>query len=195
MNIRQIVLIDQEVLSEGDREGVNPTRRAAACAVVSNPFVGVLLDDHSALVGLSLQVGTLLTERALRVLGGISPCGCGKAALVGTAGDLEHGAAMIHMRLGLATRTGVRGRLALIPGNAKVGGVGTPVDVIFSRIEDAWEYDAMDTMQVTILDAPKPDEILLIVAFFAGGRPNAGIRGASQEQVGELVRSLNSGGQ
>lgn len=193
MKIRQIVLIDQEILSEGGRETATPARRIAACAVVSNPFVGVLLDDHIALVDLSVQIGAVLTEKALKALNGIEPCGYGKAALVGTAGDLEHGAAMIHVRLGLAMRRGVRGGPALIPGNAKVGGVGTPVDVILGGIEDAWNYDAMDTMQVTIPDAPKPDEILLIVAFLAGGRPNARIRGASQQQVAELVHSLRGG--
>ena len=195
MDIRQIVLIDQEIHSEGGRQATSHTRRVAACAALSNPFVGVLLDDHSALVDLSVQVGTLLTEKALKALDGITLCGYGKAALVGTAGDLEHGAAMIHVRLGLAMRKGVRGGAALIPGNAKVGSPGTPIDVIFGGIEDAWDYDAMDTMQVTIPDAPKPDEILLVVAFLSGGRPNARISGASQQQVAELVRSLRDGGQ
>jgi len=193
MNVRQIVLIDQEVLREGGRETATPTRRVAACAVVSNPFVGVVLDDHSALVDLSVQVGTVLTEKALKALDGVKPCGYGKAALVGTAGDLEHGAAMIHVRLGLAMRKGICGGPALIPGNAKVGGVGATVDVILGGIEDAWDYNAMDTMQVMLPDAPRPDEILLVVAFLAGGRPNARIRGASQQQVAELVQSLRSG--
>jgi hypothetical protein len=48
----------------------------------------------------------------------------------------------------------------------------------------------MDTMQVALPDAPKPNEILFVVAFLAGGRPNARIKGAQQRQVAELVRSL-----
>ena len=85
---------------------------------------------------------------------------------------------------------GAGGGPALIPGNAKTGGIGRPIDVIFGGIDDAWDYDAMDSMTVSVDDAPKPDEILLVVAFLGGSRPNARIRGASQEQVNELVRTL-----
>lgn len=191
MTIRQIILIDQEVRSEAGRATTVPTRRVAACAVLANPFAGTPpVDDHRRLVDLSVEIGTLLTERVLKALGGIAPRGYGKAALVGTAGDLEHGAAMIHVRIGLAMRQGIGTGPALIPGNAKVGPAGTPIDVIFGGIEDAWDYDAMDTMQVRVPDAPRPDEILLVVAFLAGGRPNARIKGASPEQVAELVRTL-----
>lgn len=191
MTIRQVILIDQEVRTEAGRATAVPTRRVAACAVLANPFAGKpAVDDHGRLVDLSVEVGTLLTERALKALGGVAPCGYGKAALVGTAGDLEHGAAMIHVRIGLAMRAGLGTGPALIPGNAKVGPAGTPIDVIFGGIEDAWDYDAMDTMQVTVPDAPRPDEILLVVAFLAGGRPNARIKGASPAQVAELVRKL-----
>lgn len=194
MTIRQVILIDQEVRSEAGRATAIPTRRVAACAVLTNPFAGTpAADDHGPLVDLSVEVGTLLTERALKALGGLAPRGYGKAALVGTAGDLEHGAAMIHVRIGLAMRKGIGTGPALIPGNAKVGPAGTSIDVIFGGIEDAWDYDAMDTMQITVPDAPRPDEILLVVAFLAGGRPNARIAGASPAQVAELVRKLRGG--
>jgi hypothetical protein len=191
MNIRQIVLVDQEVRSEGGRELAQPTRRVAAAAVLENPLAGKPpADDLAALVELSVQAGELLTARALDALRPLKPRGYGKAALVGTAGDLEHGAAMIHVRIGLAMRQGAGGGPALIPGNAKVGAPGTPIDVVFGGIEDAWDYDAMDTMQFSVPDAPRPNEILLVVAFLAGTRPNARIKGASQAQVSELVRKI-----
>lgn len=190
MDIRQIVLIDQEVRREGARSVQPPTRRVAAAAVLRNPGVGKDLDDFTELVDLSVACGEILTARALEALGPLRPIGYGKAALVGSAGDLEHGASMIHVRIGLAMRKGVGRGLALIPGNAKVGAAGAPIDVIFGGIDDAWDYDAMDTMTVAIPDAPRPDEILLAVAFLAGGRPNARIKGASQAAVMELVRGL-----
>ena len=67
--------------------------------------------------------------------------------------------------------------------------------MIFGGIDEGWDYDAMDTMTVVAPGAPKPDEILLIVAFLAGGRPNARIEGASQAQVEGLVRELRTGPQ
>ena len=190
MDIRQIVLIDQEVRREGARVVQPPTRRVAAAAVLCNPCVGKDIDDFGELVDLSVACGEILAARVLAALGELRPVGYGKAALVGSAGDLEHGASMIHVRIGLAMRKGVGRGLALIPGNAKVGAAGTAIDVIFGGIDDAWDYDAMDTMTVALPDAPRPDEILLVVAFLAGGRPNARIKGASQATVTELVRGM-----
>ena len=191
MNVREIVLVDQEVRTEGGRVLATPTRRVAAAAVLENPLAGKpFAEDLSRLVDLSVEAGKLLTARALEALGPLKPRGYGKAALVGTAGELEHGAAMIHVRIGLAMRQGAGGGPALIPGNAKLGAPGTPIDVIFGGLEDAWDYDAMDTLQVQVPGAPRPDEILLVVAFLAGTRPGARIKGASREQVEELVRRM-----
>jgi len=194
MTFRQITLIDQEIMREGGRELATSTRRVAACGVLHNPFAGnPPLDDFSALVELSVQAGEVLTARALAALGPVKPRGYGKAALVGAAGDLEHGASLIHVRIGLAMRRGAGGGPALIPGNAKVGAIGAGIDIIFGGLEDAWDYDAMDTMTVSIPDAPKPDEILLAVAFLGGTRPNARIKGAAQAQVAQVVREIRGG--
>ncbi|TWT11564.1 amino acid synthesis family protein [Reyranella sp. CPCC 100927] len=194
MTFRQITLIDQEIMREGGRDLTSPTRRIAACGVLANPFAGKPpIDDFSALIDLSVQAGEVLTARALAALAPLKPRGYGKAALVGTAGDLEHGASMIHVRIGLAMRRGAGGGPALIPGNAKVGGAGAAIDIIFGGLEDAWDYDAMDTMTVSIADAPRPDEILLAVAFLGGTRPNARIKGAAQAQVAQVVREIRGG--
>ena len=191
MKLRQVTVISQDVLSEGGRELATPCRRVAACGVLHNPFAGrPPIDDFSGLVDLSVEAGKVLTSRALDGLAGLKPRGYGKAVIVGTSGDLEHGASMIHVRIGLAMREGAGGGPALIPGNGKVGGPGTPVDVIFGGLEDSWDYDAMDTMTVQVPDAPRSDELLLIVAFLGGTRPNARIAGASPEQVGALVARM-----
>ncbi|MGH7057520.1 MAG: amino acid synthesis family protein [Acetobacteraceae bacterium] len=188
---RELTIVNQEILSEAGRTLASPTRRVAACGVLLNPHAGQpAIDDFSGLVELSVKAGEILTARALAALAPLKPRGYGKGALVGTAGDLEHGASMIHVRIGLAMRRGAGGGPALIPGNAKVGAPGSPIDVIFGGIEDAWDYDAMDTMTVTIPDAPRPDEVLLVVAFLAGTRPNARIKGASEALVAEAVRTM-----
>ena len=191
MEIRDIQIIDQEIYSEGGRVLQTPVRRVAACASVKNPLARkAATDDHSQLVDISVAVGEILTTKALQRLGS-SPRAFGKAAVVGTDGDLEHAAAMIHVRIGLSMRRGIRRGNALIPGNAKVGLAGTSVDLIFGGIDDSWDYDAMDTMPITFHGSPRPDEVLLVVGF-AGNRPNARIRGASFEQVTKLVKDLAS---
>jgi len=190
MDIRDIHVIEQEIHGEGGRRLSVPVARVAACATLKNPLASkAAVDDLAELIDLSVEVGHILTARAVQRLNGAPPRAYGKAVVVGTAGDLEHGAAMIHVRLGLSMRRGIgRGR-ALIPGNAKVGPAGTPVDLILGGIDDGWDYDAMDTMPIVIPGSPRPDEVLLIVGF-AGPRPHARVAGASQEQVLRLVESL-----
>jgi Amino acid synthesis len=179
MKFRHITVVSQDVLSEGGRDLATPCKRVAACGVLHNPHAGKSpIDDFTGLVDLSVEAGRVLTSRALEALGPIKPRGYGKAVIVGTAGDLEHGASMIHVRIGLSMRQGAGGGPALIPGNGKVGVAGTPIDIIFGGLDDAWDYDAMDTMTVSVADAPRPDEVLLIVAFLGGTRPNARIKGA-----------------
>ena len=110
------------------------------------------------------------------MLGDAKPRAYGKAVIVGNAGDREHGAAMIHVRLGLAMRRGVGRGLGLIPGVEKVAGPGAAIDLVFGDIDDGWGYDTMDAMEVSVPDAPRSHEIVLIVGFAAGGRPTPGSR-------------------
>lgn len=184
MKLRQISVVVQDILSEGGRELSSPTRRVAACGVLHNPLAGKApTDDFSEVVDISVEAGEILTKRALDALEDMNPRGYGKGVIVGSAGDLEHGAAMIHVRVGLPMRRQAGGGPALIPGNAKVGTMGSSIDIIFGGMEDSWDYDAMDTLTIAIPDAPKPDEILLVIAFLGGTRPNARIKGNPPEQV------------
>ena len=193
--MRKIAIFVDDVLSEGGRELASPTRRVAACGVIRNPFAGKPpIDDFSELVDISVDAGEVLTQRALEALGEIEPRAYGKGAIVGAAGDLEHGAAMIHIRVGLPMRRQAGGGPALIPGNAKVGPMGATIDIIFGGMENSWDYDTMDAMTISVPDAPKPNEILLIIAFLGGTRPNARIEGISSEQVAVLVEKLRESG-
>ena len=195
MELRKIAIFVDDVLSEGGRELASPTRRVAACGVIRNPFAGKPpIDDFSELVDISVDAGEVLTQRALEALGEIEPRAYGKGAIVGAAGDLEHGAAMIHIRVGLPMRRQAGGGPAWIPGNAKVGPMGATIDIIFGGMENSWDYDTMDAMTISVPDAPKPNEILLIIAFLGGTRPNARIEGISSEQVAVLVEKLRESG-
>lgn len=190
MDIRSITAIDRETRQEDGLAIAPPTRKVAACAVLRNPLAGSDPGaDLGPLVELSVKAGTLLTERALHALAGLEPRAYSKGVIVGFAGALEHGAAMIHVRIGLAMRKGIGRGAALIPGTKKVAGPGATIDLLFGGIDDAFDYDAMDTMEVSVPGAPAPDEVVLIVAL-ATGRPGARITGASAEQVAALVRDL-----
>jgi len=95
MDFRQITVVSQDICREGGRKLATPCRRVAACGVRHDPHANApAIDDVSALVELSFAAGEVLTARALAALKPLDPHGYGKAALVGTAGGHEHGAAM-----------------------------------------------------------------------------------------------------
>ena len=72
--------------------------------------------------------------------------------------------------------------------------MGATIDIIFGGMENSWDYDTMDAMTISVPDAPKPNEILLIIAFLGGTRPNARIEGISSEQAAVLVEKLRESG-
>jgi len=193
--IRQIFVFERNTLAEGGRAAAAPSRHVVAAAIFKNPCAGRGAATDAELADLaqrSVEIGTLLTERALsHFTGEEKPRAYGKAALVGTAGESEHGAALIHPRLGLAMRTGLGAGPALIPGNAKVSTAGGSVDLLFGGADDAWDYDAMDGITLAIPGAPGPDELVLFVGF-GTVRINARVKGASAEQVAKVVADIRA---
>lgn len=193
--IRQIHVFERETLVEGGQGASRPSKHVVAAAVFTNPFAGqgaASTENLIRLAEISVEIGAILTGRALtRFAGQERPRAYGKAVIVGTNGESEHGAAMIHPRLGLAMRKGLGAGPALIPGNAKVAAAGTSIDVVFGGAEDAWDYDAMDGIVVSIPGAPLPDELVLFVGF-GTVRVNARVKGASAEQVAKVVAEIQA---
>jgi len=196
MDIRKTVTVVEEINSEYGARANPPLQRVAIAAVFKNPLAGKPAGAGlEPLIDYSLELGEFLTKNALAALG-FSPAqlrSYTKAALVGTGGDLEHGAAMIHPRLGMAMRrTLERGRV-IIPGHAKVGPPGTTVDLLYGPIDEGWDLDAVDSTPVLIHDAPRPDEIVLWIGYAAGPRVNARSKGPDQKEVDALIASFNDG--
>ncbi|WP_315838359.1 amino acid synthesis family protein [Bradyrhizobium prioriisuperbiae] len=192
MDIRKTVVFDEEIAVEHGTRLASPLRRVALGVVLKNPLVGKPVGtDLAPLIDISFKVGDMLTRKALELIGDPKNLRAySKAALVGTAGDLEHGAVMIHARIGMAMRGVIRRGRVPIPGNAKVVAPGAHADMIFGPIDDGWDLDAIDTMPVMVADAPRPDEILLLVGYMAGPRPHARSKGPDQKDVDALLKSF-----
>ena len=171
MNIRKIVIIKETIEADAVGEACDPITRVVAVAVIQNPFAGRFVEDLSPLFDIGAQLGERLMGDAVRMLVG-PPVSYGKAAIVGIAGDLEHGGAMIHPKLGKPMRAAVGGGKALIPANAKVAAAGVPIDLPLGHKDEAWSFDHFDTMTVMVADAPRPDEIVLCMAVSDGPRPH-----------------------
>lgn len=171
MDIRKTVVIKETIESDGVGRSCAPITRVVAAAVVRNPFAGRFVEDLSPLFDLGGQLGERLMGDAVGLLPG-PPVSYGKGAIVGIAGDLEHGGAMIHPKLGKPMRAAVGGGKALIPSNAKVAAAGTSIDLPLGHKDEAWSFDHFDTITVMLSDAPRPDEIVLLMAVADGGRPH-----------------------
>ena len=170
MEIRKIVITTEEVVADAGQRLARPVRRVAGIAVIANPYAGRAVEDLAPLFDLGLELGTLLGQRCVDLLGG-QPVSYGKAAIVGTLGEVEHGAALLHPKLGKPLRAAVGGGEALIPSNAKVGAAGASIDIPLGNKDNVWSFDDFDTMTVMVPDAPRPDEIVVAIAVTDGGRP------------------------
>ena len=183
--IRKIVTIVEDTLEEGSQEILPPARRAAAIAVVENPFAGIYQEDLEALMAIGEELGSLLGDKCVAALG-VTPKAVqsyGKAALVGENGELEHAAAILHPRLGKPLRSAVEKGAALVPSNKKRGGMGNPLDVPLGHKDAAYVRSHFDGMEVRINDAPKANEILVAIAVADSGRPLPRVGGLAHEEV------------
>ena len=183
--IRKIVTLVEETLTEMGQSVSPPTRRAAALAVIENPFAGRYVEDLSELMDVGEELGQLLTERAVAALGieGAQAQSYGKAAAVGENGELEHAAAILHPKLGAPARKVLGKGAALIPSSKKRGGPGVPFDVPLGHKDAAFVRSHFDGMEVRIPDAPRADEIVVAVAVTDSGRPLPRVGGL---KVGEI---------
>lgn len=183
--IRKIVVVVEETLMEGGRNISPPTRRAAAIAVIENPFAGRFVDDLSPLIAIGEELGELLASKAIAALGieGSKAQSYGKAAAVGENGELEHAAAILHPKMGAPVRKVLSKGAALIPSSKKRGGLGTVLDIPLGHKDAAFVRSHFDGMEVQINDAPRANEIMVAVAVTDSGRPLPRVGGLTVDEI------------
>ncbi len=183
--IRKLFTIIEETRHEAGQGVTPPTRKAAAIAVIHNPFAGRHVADLTELVAIGEHLGSLLGERAVAALG-IAPADAqsyGKAAIVGEDGELEHAAAILHPKLGAPLRRVVEKGAALVPSAKKRGGMGAAIDVPLGHKDAAYVRSHFDAMEIRVPDAPRRDEIVVAVVVTDSGRPLPRIGGLTVDQV------------
>src|SRR6202046_1323218 len=183
--IRKIVTVVEETLLEMGRPVTPPTRRAAAVAVIENPFAGKYVEDISPLIAIGEELGELLAARAVAALGieGPNAQSYGKAAAGGENGELEHAAAILHPRMGAPVRKMLGKGAALIPSSKKRGGLGTVLNIPLGHKDAAFVRSHFDGVEVQINDAPRANEIVVAVAFTDSGRPLPRVGGLTVKEV------------
>ncbi|MFN4089146.1 MAG: amino acid synthesis family protein [Alphaproteobacteria bacterium] len=171
-DLRKTLIVKEIVHADEGRPLRRAIVRVAGLACIRNPFAGGgHVEDLSALFDVGRDIGRALAPDLVAMLGGPAVA-YGKAAIVGVAGAFEHGGACIHPKLGRPMRDAIGGGKAVIPSNVKVGPVGAALDLPLGHKDDPFSFPHFDTITVALPDGPRPDEIVVVLAFADGGRPH-----------------------
>ncbi|MFZ4718759.1 MAG: amino acid synthesis family protein [Ilumatobacteraceae bacterium] len=175
--VRKVVSVVETVRTEMGRPVDGLHRKVATAVVFANPLAGRFEDDLTELEALGATLGQVLIDEALAVLGASvdDVTAYGKAAVVGTNGEIEHAAALIHPKFGAPIRAALGKGPAIIPSTKLLGGPGTRITAPLTNCSDIWVFDDMDAVSISVDDAPRPDEIVAVLGLGVGGRPLARI--------------------
>ena len=169
-SLRKMVFGLEEVLHEGGPAPERPYRRASAMAVITNPFAGRYEPDIQWFMEPLKPLGLEMAKRLVAILGGADKVeGYGKGAMVGSAGELEHGA-LWHAPGGYAMRDVLNDTKAIVASSKKVVGVGGRLDVPVTHINASYVRSHFDSMEVGCADAPRANELALILVMTDGAR-------------------------
>ncbi|MFQ5624382.1 MAG: amino acid synthesis family protein [Paracoccaceae bacterium] len=181
--IRKFATCLEEIRHEGGPPADRPLKRAAALAVIANPFAGRFVEDIAGFMDDLKPLGLQMAERLARMLGGAANVeGYGKGAIVGEAGELEHGA-LWHVPGGYAMREALGGAMAIVPSTKKVAGPGGRLDVPVTHVNASYVRSHFDAMEVGLPGAPEADEMLLALVMTTGPRVHARLGGLAAAEI------------
>lgn len=170
LSLRKTAFSVEEIFHEGGPAPAVPLRRAAAIAVIENPFAGRYEPDIQWFMEDLKPLGLQMATRLVEMLGGADQIeGYGKGAMIGEAGELEHGA-LWHAPGGYAMRELLNDSNAIVPSTKKVAGVGGRLDVPITHINASYVRSHFDAMEVGLNDAPKAGEMALVLVMSTGPR-------------------------
>jgi hypothetical protein len=165
LEVRKVVLSVEEVFHEGGPTVDVPLLRGACFAVITNPFAGRYEPEIQGFMDDLRPLGLQLAQRLANAVGGSDKVeGYGKGSLVGSAGELEHGA-LWHAPGGYAMREVIGGTKAIVPSAKKVGGTGSRLDVPVTHINASYVRSHLDSMEVGLNDAPRANELLFALVM------------------------------
>lgn len=182
--IRKLAVVVETIFHEGGPAPATPLKRGAALAVIANPFAGRYVADIEGFMDDLKPLGLSLAKDLLAALGGDPKSieGYGKGAIVGAAGELEHGA-LWHVPGGYAMREILGDAKAIVASTKKVGGPGTRLDIPVTHINASYVRSHFDAFEVGLTDAPKADEILLALVMTTGARIHARVGGLKASEI------------
>ncbi|MFT8674335.1 amino acid synthesis family protein [Acetobacter sp.] len=188
LSLRKVVCYQEDVLIEGGKVAPVPLQLFAVAAVIRNPWAGrgFVEDLKPEIHAVAPVLGELLTSRIIAMTGGGDRIeGYGKAAVVGTEGEIEHASGLIHtLRFGNHFRRAVGAKSYLAFTNTR-SGPNAPIMIPLMDKNDEGRRSHYLTIQFSISDAPAPDEVVVALGASIGGRPHHRI-GDRYQDLAEL---------
>ena len=184
IDIRKFYSIAEEIFHEGGPRGERVHKRGAVLAVIHNPFAGKYVADIMPMMEALNPLGVEMAERLVALLGGDPRVieGYGKGAIVGAAGELEHGA-LWHAPGGYSMRKVLGDAKAIVASTKKVGPVGARLDVPVTHINASYVRSHFDAMEVGIPDAPRDHEMVVALVMTTGPRIHARAGGLKVSEI------------
>ena len=181
--LRKTVLTREEIFHEGGPVRDTPHLRGAIMAVIANPFAGHYEPELQPFMEDLKPLGLQMAQRLAAALGGPEAIeGYGKGAIVGANGEIEHGA-LWHVPGGYAMRELLGDAKAIVPSTKKVGGVGARLDVPVTHINASYVRGHFDAIEVGCADAPKADELALVLVMTTGARVHDRMGGLTASDI------------
>ncbi len=182
-SVRKIHVQIEEIRHDGGPPPAKPQLRGAIAAVISNPYAGKHVTDITPMMDALKPLGLELTNRLVALLGGAEPVEAyGKASIIGTDGELEHGA-LWHVPGGYAMREVLGSAKAIVPSATKVGAAGTSIDIPIHHKDAAYVRSHFDAIEMRVADAPRPGEIVYLLGMTTGGRVHARVGGLAAKDI------------
>jgi hypothetical protein len=184
IDCRKTLITVETIFHEGGPVAEVPLRRAAALSVIRNPYAGSYVQDIAGFMDDLKPIGIDMAYSLIAALGGEVKAieGYGKGAIVGSAGEIEHGA-LWHVPGGYAMREALGAAMAIVPSTKKVGGPGTRLDIPVTHIQASYVRSHFDAMEVGLADAPRVDEIVVALVMTTGARVHARVGGLRVSEV------------
>ena len=183
MEIRKILSFVEEIRAEAGKPADPPLRKVAVAAVIANPFAGRWVEDLSPLTERSASLGREICGLAVGLLGGMPVESYGKAAIIGTKGEQEHGVAMLTTVFGNVMREAAGGGIAWISSLTKRAVPGSSIDSPLAHKDALYVRSHYDGITITLADAPLPGEIAIICAYASRGRLNHRVGGLAKTDI------------
>ena len=186
IDVRKLVCTVEDIWHDGGPRLATPRQRGSLAAVVKNPYAGRYVEDIQPMMEALKPLGREMAKRLVAALGGAGRIeSYGKGALIGLAGETEH-AALWHVPGGYGMRDLLEGSHAIVPSTSKIGAAGTAIDIPLHHRVAAYVRSHFDTVVVQVADAPRPDEMLLVIAMATGARPHARVGGLRVDEISKF---------